>query len=315
MAGIQSNPKRLLSAVNFVSRIVRKEKIEIIHAHSQSLCIIGACVKARTGVPYIWTNHIDEMANPKLFGKILRLLHFPIISVSSDLKQMLIKEFKVNENRITVVNNGINPENFPPLDDSEKAELRQKFDCEGKYTIGLLARMSYGKGHMYLLEAVNKLQKEKGVSNIKVLIAGKLHEGEKDYLKSLQNFADVHQVDMEFLGFQNPRDVFGICNVSTLPSIFEGFPLTVIESLIMACPVIRSDTPGWMDTKDISLVFKKRDVDGFAEHLYYAYTHPQEMKNMGRKGQETVLSRFTIKNQVDQTIDVYLKYMKRVTIE
>lgn len=310
MVDILFNPKRLLSAVNFVSSVVQKEKIEIIHVHSQSLCIIGACVKVRTGVPYIWTNHIDEMANPKLFGKVLRLLHFPIISVSSDLKQMLIKEFKVNEKRITVINNGINPENFPPLDDLEKAELRKKFDCEGKYTIGLLARMSYGKGHMYLLEAVNKLQKEKKVSNIKVLIAGKLHEGEKDYLKSLQDFADVHQVDMEFLGFQNPRDVFGICNISTLPSIFEGFGLTVIESLIMACPVIRSDTPGWIDTKDISLVFKKRDVDGFAEHLYYAYTHPLEMKNMGKKGKEIVLSKFTIKNQVDKTIDVYKKYME-----
>lgn len=309
MKGIQSSPKNLLRAVNTFAEIVEKEKIDLIHTHSQSLCVVGAFVKLRTGVPYIWTNHIDEIANPKLFGKILKALRFPVISVSKDLKEMLINQYKVKEKRITVVNNGINPEKFPLVSDEEKEQLKDKFDCGEKYVVALLARMSYGKGHIYLLEAINKIQREYGVKDIKVLIAGKCHDSEKSYLEKLTCYAKEKGIDMNFLGFQNPRDVFGICNISVLPSIYEGFSLTSIESLAMGCPVIRSDTPGWTDMKDIVLVFPKKDVDKFSEHLYYAYTHQDEMKKMGREGKQEVLSKFTIEKQVDNTMKVYEKYI------
>ncbi len=309
MIGIQSQPRAFYSVVRKMCNVVKQEKVDVIHTHSQSLCVVAACVKLMTKVPYIWTNHSDEIANPRLFNMILKTFHFSIISVSTDLEKMLINDYGVNEKRITVINNGVDVEKFAPLSEKQKKELKQKFGCGDKYVVGLLARMSFGKGHMYLLEAINKLQQDKNISNIKVLIAGKLHDSEKDYLEKLQTYAKAHKIDMSFLGFQNPREVFGVCDISILPSIYEGFPLTVIESLMMACPVIRSNTPGWLDTKDIALTFNKRDVDGLANHLYYAYTHPQEMKDMGQRGKKTVESRFTIGCQVDRTIEAYKKCM------
>lgn len=260
-----------------------------------------------TGVPYIWTSHIDEIANPKLFKKILKVLKFPIIAVSSDLKQMLVSEYNVAEKRISVVLNGFNVEKFYPLSANEKNALKQQFSCGDKYVFSLLARITFGKGHMYLLEAVNKL-KEKG--NIKVLIAGKCHENEKEYLNSLIEYAKNNNIDMEYVGFRNPREIFGISDISVLPSLYEGFGLTVLESLAMECPVVRSDTPGVSDTKDIAFVFKKKDVDALKNHLEYAINNKDEMREKGKNGKETVLKKFTIQAQVDNTIDVYKKYMK-----
>lgn len=45
--------------------------------------------------------------------------------------------------------------------------------------------MSYGKGHEYLLQAINKMQVENDIRDIKVLIAGKVHEDEKKLSKKL----------------------------------------------------------------------------------------------------------------------------------
>lgn len=127
MKWIQSNLKYLLRIVNAFTEIVKEEKIDLIHTHSQSLCVVGALVKLRTGVPYIWTNHIDAIADPKLFSKILKVLNFPIISVSSDLKEILLNQYKVNDKRITVVNNGIDPEKFLPKQVDDTVDVYKKY--------------------------------------------------------------------------------------------------------------------------------------------------------------------------------------------
>ena len=110
---------------------------------------------------------------------------------------------------------------------------------------------------------------------------------------------------MEYLGFRKPREVFGVCDVYVLPSIYEGFALTALESLAMACPVIRSDTPGWSDMKDFTLVFPKKDVNVLVTHLKNVYEHRDAFVECGRKGQNIVFDQFTIEKQVNQTVDVY----------
>lgn len=310
MEKIQSDPKHFMECTKQICKIVRREKIDLIHAHSQSLCLVAALVKVMTGTPYIWTNHIDEMANPKLFRKVLKFLQFPIISVSTDLKMMLTDEYGVSGKRITVVNNGINTSNFYPLPEEEKTLLKAQYlgKSEEKYIVSILARMSRAKGHMYLLEAINSLQQSEGIDNIQVLIAGKLYE--RGYWDNLCKYAQEHGINVKFLGFQNPREIFGISDISVLPSIYEGFGLTVIESLAMGCPVIRSDTPGWMDTKGIALVFNKKNVEDLEEKLLYAYRNKEKMKEMGLVGREVVLSKFTIQAQVENTMNVYQRYIK-----
>lgn len=310
MSAIQSNPKRLFECTKSICKIIKEENIDIMHVHSQSLCVVGALVKMKTGVPYLWTNHIDAIDKPKLFKKILNALRFPIISVSTDLKQMLIKDYGIKEKRISVVNNGIHIAGLTDLSEDEKNKLNEKFHTENKYVIGLLARVHIAKGHMFLLKAVDKIQKNTDIKNIKILIAGKVYDSEKKYLEEILAYAKEHNIDLEYLGFQRPRDVFGICDVSVLPSIYEGFGLTVIESLAMDCPVIRSNTPGWQDMKDITLVFEKANVDELAELILYAYNNTDAMNELKEKGKKKTFEKFTIEAQAEETLNVYSRFLK-----
>lgn len=311
LKNVQTDKRKLLNTIFAIRKIVKVNRIDIIHAHSQCFCVIGAAVKILTGVPYVWTNHIDEMANPGMFKRILTVFCFPIISVSTDLKKLLVDEYRVSENRITVVNNGIHINDFAPLSKEEQNNLRDKWNLQGKYTVGLLARMTYGKGHKYLLQAIDRMQVQESIKDIKVLIAGKLHENERGYLNELEEYCQQHHIDMKFLGFQNPRDVFGICDISVLPSIYEGFGITCIESLAMGCPVIRSNTPGWSDLADVTKVFEKKNVDELTEDLLYAYYHQAEMRTLAKNGKKIVEERFTIEHQAEETIKVYKRYKKK----
>ena len=60
---------------------------------------------------------------------IRRIPRVPIISVSTDLKKMLERNYKVPEDRITVVNNGINIGKFESLSVNEKEILKKKWEC------------------------------------------------------------------------------------------------------------------------------------------------------------------------------------------
>lgn len=124
LSGVQTNLNKIIKSTKRIMQIVKKEQVDLIHTHSQSLCVIGSIIKFFTGTPYIWTNHIDEMANPELFKIVLKVLHFPIISVSTDLKNMLINDFGLKGSRIRVINNGIYAKDFYPLEENEKNELK-----------------------------------------------------------------------------------------------------------------------------------------------------------------------------------------------
>lgn len=264
-------------------------------------------LKTFGSVPFVWTNHIDAIHRPEQFRRILKIFKFPIISVSTDLKELMVNEYGVAEKRVYVVCNGTDVESYVPFSDDERKKLRDEKHWDEKYVIALLARISDVKGHQYLLDAVNRIQRENDITDIKVVFAGQLYDDYKGYLLGLEKYAAENHIDLEFLGFQNPKDVFGLADLATLPSIFEGFPLTVLEALAMHCPVVRSDTPGFRDTSEFNLVFPKKDTKKLSELLLYAYNNPLKMQQMAVQGRKIVLEKFTIDKQVDNTQKVYEK--------
>ncbi|MDD3138306.1 MAG: glycosyltransferase family 4 protein [Lachnospiraceae bacterium] len=305
----QADKKELIKITYHMLSLAKKEEIDVLHSHGQMICIIGIIMRFLYGIPFVWTNHIDEVAQPKIFKIILHSYKFPIISVSTDLKKYLIGQFHVQESRIDVINNGINICNFGKLQTNEREKLKESIGITDEYVVSLLARITFGKGHSYLLEAVNIVQKKHPEIRIKVLFAGELYDGHKSYLQEQLTFAEKHGIDLAYLGFQSPRDIFGISDISVLPSIYEGFGMTCIESLAMGCPVIRSDTPGWSDMKDILTVVPKANIEALADSLEYAIMNRHKMCEKAKIGKSYVAQKFSAEHMVDETIFLYKKIL------
>lgn len=87
--------------------------------------MIAQFLKMKYGIPYVWTNHIDAIPQPKVFKCMYKLFHFPIISVSSDLKNYMISKFKISEKNITVICNGVNQEEYKQLNYLEEVKCKQ----------------------------------------------------------------------------------------------------------------------------------------------------------------------------------------------
>lgn len=141
---------------------------------------------------------------------------------------------------------------------------------------------------------------------IKVIFAGHTYPTEEQYKYELQSFSEAQGIDLTFLDYSKPRDVFGVSDLFVLPSLYEGFPLVCIEALAMKCAVLRSRTPGWQELEDYVGIFEKNDVNRLRELINEAIENDfySEKTNTGYMA---VKSRFTKETCAAQTINVYHK--------
>lgn len=103
---------------------------------------------------------------------------------------------------------------------------------------------------------------------------------------------------VHFLGFRNDVPILMRAATATLmPSEREGLNRSVMESLALEVPVIGSDARGVRDLlgDGCGLVVRVGDVDGLARAMAWVLDHPEEAREMARRGRERVLARHDIK--------------------
>ena len=286
------------------------ERINIIHVHSQRILPVAHLIYRLHGIPYLWTNHIDAIPNPRVFKLMCRMMRFPIISVSAQLREMMIQDYGCAPEKCHVVNNGTDLERLTPLSAEEKSVLEEEYRInrrEKPYVICLLGRMTYIKGHLFLLQAISKLQEK---DKIQVIFAGHTYADAESYKKQLEAFAGEHKIAVGFLDYSAPRDVFGVSDLYVSPSLYEGFSLTCIESLAMECAVIRSRTPGWQEMREWVEIVEKQDIDGLSKQIHQAILNGFN-KEKTLAGAKAVRKFFTKENCARNTVEVYKKVIGR----
>lgn len=305
---MDKSKKSIFKCYKAMKRLCREHKIQITHLHGQRLIPVAWMIRMTMGIPFLWTNHIDAIPNQSLMAKMWRIMRFPIISVSTDLKNQLVNDLGVKADKITVVNNGVDISTLLPLTAEEKKEVTARFGTKrDALIISEVARLTPVKGQHLLVRAVHTLQQKYPDLKIQILLAG---SGDMDWFQTaVLDYAEENGVDCSYLGFCKPREVYGISDLAVLSSLYEGFSLSSIEALSVGCPVLRSDSPGYSDMKDVVLICEKNNRESLTQKLEYAITHPEEMKAMAAKGQAMVTERFTKEVMCRETFAVYQRIL------
>lgn len=108
------SPLALMKSIAFVNKIIKKEAIDLIHAHGRMPAFIGNICSKITHRKFMTTAHAK--VESKSFYKYLTTYGDRVISVSQDIKNHIIKQFNVNENIIDIIPNGINTDVFKAKD-------------------------------------------------------------------------------------------------------------------------------------------------------------------------------------------------------
>ena len=189
-----------------------------------------------------------------------------VIACSYYMREQIADIFGVADERVSVIPNGIDPDDLRPSDDAELVRLRSEFASPDEKLVLLIGRLVYEKGFQIALEAMPQLIER--VPGTRFLVAGSgTHEAELRRQAEDLGLLD-HGTFLGWIGDDVLHSLYPISDLCVVPSIYEPFGLVALEAMASGCPCIVADTGGLREvvpTEEVGLRFAARDPAALAE--------------------------------------------------
>jgi glycosyltransferase involved in cell wall biosynthesis len=224
------------------------------------------------------------------------------IAVSREDRRRMIEIEGIDPEDVIFLPNGI-PAPPPPTGADVRTELGIPPDAP---VIGTVSVMRPQKALDVLLRATRTLLDE--FPSLKVLIAG---EGdEREALVELTQELGIGD-NVLFLGVRTDvPDVLAALDIAVSTSDFEGSPLSVMEYMEAARPVVATRVGGVPDLIDDGvhgLLVQPQDPAAFAAAVARLLHDPDRAAEMGRRGQERRRAEFDIDVMVKRLEELYVR--------
>lgn len=308
-----TNPREIFR----LYRIIRHERPEIVHSHLFRSSAIASPLAALVGVPVvIETAHLggewrgNVLKRWRLVDQTVAYFVTKIIAVSEALKRYLVEAKTISPEKVEVIHNGRDLDYFRPLDADAVDALKSKLQItKEQEVITVVGRLQHQKGHKYFLEALPGVIQE--FPNLRVLLVGdgELRGQLEEYCRSLGVEKNVI-----FTGFQEDvRGMLGISDVVVLPSLFEGLPLTTIETSAMGKAIVATavnGTPEVVKHGETGLLVPPKEPLALKDAVLTLLKNRELREKMGKVGRKYVTTNFDVKSQVEKTTALYLRLLK-----
>jgi glycosyltransferase involved in cell wall biosynthesis len=305
-----------LREMRHLAEIIRKERVDILHAHQFMSSLCASPVGKLCGVPVtIETPHLREhwrtgWLKSRFFvdrtvGRFVDLY----IAVSEANARYLAEQKGLPRKKIFVIRNGCDLTRFDPRHRAP-AGFKERFGFDaGDRILVVLARLEPQKGHRVLLEAWPAVLREFPSARLACLGEGDLHAELESRGRTL-GIAD----SVRFLGRQsNVEDWFAVAEATILPSFYEGLPLVAIESLAAGRPMVATSvdgTPEVIVNGKTGLTVPPGDPKALAAALCRMLRDPEARREMGQAGRQWVAQHFDQRAQIRETQDLYLSALE-----
>jgi len=217
------------------------------------------------------------------------------VALSESDKQHLLS-LGISENKISIIPNGIDVSVFRQPSSSELQRFIDVYSLEDKKIVLFLSVISERKGIFDLILSFRDI----GSEDIVLLVVGDGPERVK--AESLvASLGLSHRI--LFTGKASFHDVlcaYSVADVYVLPSYFEGMPTTIMEALVMGCPVIASDLPCIRDnfSNDIHLV-PVHDIGALSHKIMNVLNNPDT------RDYSVYREKYDVQNQFLKYGDIY----------
>ncbi|KPK98320.1 MAG: hypothetical protein AMJ95_05040 [Omnitrophica WOR_2 bacterium SM23_72] len=304
------SPKILASFLK-LSKIVEKSKIQLVHSHSRTTQVLGYWLARNLKIKHILTCH--GFFKRRLSRKLFPCWPDAIIAISEQVKEHLVNDLKADVRKIFVVPNGIDVEKFrvPALpagrqNPKSKMELKKQLGLKEGPIIGIVARLSDVKGHLYLIRALPFVLEQ--IPEVQLLIVGD-GKMKKELVRAVENLK-VEQNVIFVPSVPDTREVFSLIDMFVMPSLKEGLGLALMEAMASGLAVIGSDVGGirsLIQEGVNGLLVKPADVTGLSQAILRLLKDPRESKALGEAGRLFMENNFSQDKMVVQTQGVYEK--------
>jgi glycosyltransferase involved in cell wall biosynthesis len=309
---------RDLSAVAKLARLVRRERPHILHTHTAKAGAIGrlAAILAGDARPpivlhtfhgHVLRGYFDPLrtAGFRALERLLARHATALIAVSPQVRDDLVSLGVAPPESFAVVRLGIPLSSRVAAGEAERAELRRLLGLSAdRFTVGWVGRMTGIKRTDDVLLALRRLR-ERGVDAALCMV------GDGPDRTHVERRAKELGVARHcfFLGYQDDvAPFFAAFDAFLLPSGNEGTPVTAIEALAAATPVVATNVGGVPDVVRDGVdgfLVEAGDVEGLAERLERLALDPELRRRLGEAGRARVLPRYAVERLVDDVDRLY----------
>lgn len=299
-----------ISIQHRIIQIIKKEGIDIIHAHGTRAASNVLYPSLRLKLPLVytvhgWSFHDDQKRRTytlrKWSEKLICSLAKRVICVSESNAETGKKVFGLRQ--CDVIENGINLQRFNPF--STYPNLRSEFGFTANdFIVGFIARNTTQKDPLNFLQAVEEAHKQN--PQVKALFVG---EGDLD--AETNAFIAVHHMQDYLYQSKFRQDVPALLHaidVYCLPSLWEGLSIALLEAMAMEKAIIATPTDGTKELltheKNGLVVPFQSPVDLASAILYFANT-PELRERCSVNARKLVAQRFNAQRVADVVGDIY----------
>jgi glycosyltransferase involved in cell wall biosynthesis len=291
--------------------IIYRGEYDLIHAQaSKDLWLLVPAVKLlRSKIPLILTKHVGSgIIKKDKFHKWIYERLTLALAISRVIKKNLMETCPLEESKIKLMYDGIDLEKFDP-DKVTGRKVREEFVIgENDIVIGMLARLSPGKGHEEFLAAAEKLNLK--YNNLKYLIVGEASRGENHYADSIKLLAEDYNIsNVIFTGYRSDTpQVIAAMDIFVFPSHGEAFGIALTEAMAMVKPSVCSNSDGVLDIavdNETSFLFENKNVEDLVRKIELLINSFATRNQLGKASRKRVVENFNFDILTEKLIMTY----------
>jgi len=274
--------------------LMRRGRVDVLHAHKFGSNVWAALLGRAAGVPVVVTHehtwsYEGEPVRRFLDRELIARRSDTLIAVSREDRRRMIEVEGIRSNDITFVPNGI-----PARPGGDGARVRAELGIDASApVVGAVAGLRAQKAFDVLVRAAEPLRRR--VPEVRVLIAG---EGpERPRLEALVRELELEDV-VTLLGARSDvPDVLDAVDVAVSTSTYEGSPLALMECMAAGKPVVATRVGGVPDLiqhGEQGLLVAPGDPAAVAAALAELLEAPERAAEMGRRGRERQAREFDL---------------------
>jgi L-malate glycosyltransferase len=309
-----SNNIEIFFRKNELIRYIKKNKIQLIHAHLPWAGIVARFVGRSAGIPVLYTEH-NKQERYHWMTRVMNIqtmnLLSAVIAVSGDVADSVRKHKPQLKPPVLTILNGVNSEKFTK--GVVTSHVREELGIDsGAKVVGTIAVFRFQKRLDVWLEAAAAIIRQD--PSVRFLIVG-----DGPLKQELLNKCKMLGLDpfVYFAGLQREvRPYLAAMDVYMMSSVFEGLPIALLEAMAFGLPVATTDAGGIREVvRDgvEGLVCPVDETDQLPVMVLKLLSQPALRKTLGDHGRQRVRDYFSLEKMVKELETLYKKYLSQTT--
>ncbi len=256
--GIVHKLKRVVYSICLSSKLKKilkkaEEKV-VLHFHNQYnlfffLKLTSKKIRSKAQIAYtchngMWSLPLEEsepILKKKYFQEIYSMPGADRVFVlNNEMKKNMMTKLGMTDESIVQIDNGVNTQQYIPLELSEINAIKDKFGLAGKKVIVQVGAVNENKGQgrsVELLAPILKRHADLVYAYVGDVVSEEYHQTVLETIKRLELTEQA-----VYLGSVSPgkemNTIYNIAQAMIFSSKYEGFPLVCIEALSAGVPIL-----------------------------------------------------------------------------